>query len=458
MTRLFLVTLGTVLFGYAVLGRGFAYLGLPPLYAGEIALLVGTLVVVADARVRRAATLGHGPAWLSIYVLCCWGVLRTVPYLRQYGADALRDGVVWGYAGFAVLVSALVLAYPQNLARMKVAYRWFAGAYPFLILAALTTVVMDIALPTLNVTGLPVLVVKPGDVAVHLGGILLFWLVGLSGRRGPLWVSVLLACAFVAAVLSRAAMLAFATPLVVFLLVRRNVPRRVWGAVLGGVLAFLAAIIVNPRVEVRPGRWLEPRQIIVNMVSTVTAGDDRTDELQHTKVWRLAWWAEIVDYTIVGDRFWLGKGFGINLAEDDGFMSDDPRPNRYPHSVHMNFLARAGVPGLVLWLTVLAVWARLVLRHYAHSSRVGHAEWAAFFLFLFGYWSAFLVNASFDVFLEGPMGGVWFWCVMGVGLGSTQVYARTVRAQSAAVDSEAPDTVDSVGRRVGTAADQHSNS
>ena len=35
---------------------------------------------------------------------------------------------------------------------------------------------------------------------------------------------------------------------------------------------------------------------------------------------RLDWWKEIVTYTINGKYFWTGKGFGVNLADDDGFQ------------------------------------------------------------------------------------------------------------------------------------------
>jgi hypothetical protein len=51
---------------------------------------------------------------------------------------------------------------------------------------------------------------------------------------------------------------------------------------------------------------------------------------------------------------------------------------------------------------------------------------------MFCYWLAFLVNASFDVFLEGPMGGVPFWLLMGLGFAATVVYANpSSRAQLA---------------------------
>jgi hypothetical protein len=44
------------------------------------------------------------------------------------------------------------------------------------------------------------------------------------------------------------------------------------------------------------------------------------------------------------------------------------------------------------------------------------------FLFLFAYYMAFLINASFDVYLEGPMGGIWFWSIYGTGVGALWVY------------------------------------
>jgi hypothetical protein len=35
---------------------------------------------------------------------------------------------------------------------------------------------------------------------------------------------------------------------------------------------------------------------------------------------------------------------------------------------------------------------------------------------------AILINATFDVALEGPMQGIWFWCLFGFGIGSVMVY------------------------------------
>ena len=52
--------------------------------------------------------------------------------------------------------------------------------------------------------------------------------------------------------------------------------------------------------------------------------------------------------------------------------------------------------------------------------RVGQGIGLFFFIGVF--WLAFLINATFDVYLEGPMGGIWFWSVFGLGIGASWVY------------------------------------
>ncbi len=33
-----------------------------------------------------------------------------------------------------------------------------------------------------------------------------------------------------------------------------------------------------------------------------------------------------------------------------------------------------------------------------------------------------MVNATFDVYLEGPMGALWYWTVFGIGIAAAQIY------------------------------------
>ena len=52
----------------------------------------------------------------------------------------------------------------------------------------------------------------------------------------------------------------------------------------------------------------------------------------------------------------------------------------------------------------------------------GHERWAELFLFPTCYATSIVINATFDVVLEGPMQGIWFWCLFGLGVGSVMIY------------------------------------
>src|SRR5262249_8337434 len=102
----YLILLSAALLGYAVLGKGFAYIGFPPLYAGEIAPLAGSVVLLLTALI--IATLGTlGSVLLAANI--AWTLLRTLPFVQSYGFDALRDSVVVMYGGFAFVVIAILL-------------------------------------------------------------------------------------------------------------------------------------------------------------------------------------------------------------------------------------------------------------------------------------------------------------------------------------------------------------
>ena len=77
----------------------------------------------------------------------------------------------------------------------------------------------------------------------------------------------------------------------------------------------------------------------------------------------------------------------------------------------------------VPWRGRDAVYVRK-LSAFVRSRLGGDVRWQGVFFFLLAYWVAFLINASFDVYLEGPMGGMWFWTVWGVGLAALALFER----------------------------------
>jgi len=414
----FLGALGVLLILYAFLGRGVAHVGVGPVFIGELALVLAvpaTLVSLPRAR------LGWLHVTLTLFI--AWGALQTIPYIGRYGIDALRDSVTWSYAFFAIAVSVTVT--PDHLARVVRTYRRMALPLAIWIpVSAILTLGFTGLLPTAPGSDVPIVYFKPGDAGVQMAGLAAFVLVGLYAWRGAmsalsesiLWLFWIAAVA-VSSAISRGGMLATATAATSLLFVRSATRWISIGAVVMCVLA--AGLLFDPTFRVGDYRAVSFGQLVEN-VNTILSDEPGTSG-QATKVWRLAWWDKIIGYTIDGPYFWTGKGYGINLADADGFQVLADRSLRAPHSSHFEILARSGVPGLVLWLILQASWAAAMLASAIRARRNGRTWWLAVIAWLFVYWLAAIVNMSFDVYLGGPQGGIWFWAILGAGIAVTRI-------------------------------------
>jgi hypothetical protein len=412
--------LATVLMGYALMGKGFAYVGLPPVYIGDTSMVIGIVVLL---RMRGWSPVLKLPQTLAMIPFAAWGAWRMVPYLSEYGIDAVRDAVIWGYGAFAIVVAGMLIAEPRRLVMLLNWYRRFGRI--FLLGVPVVWIAyrgFNSSLPRWPWVNVPVIFVKEGDIMVHLAGILAFWMADVRGATGILWVALLTACVAAVGVVDRAGTLAFAAALGLCLIARPH-HKVIWrsAAMLIGCVFVLWATDIHLEIPGGKGREISFRQVVIN-AETFLGADSGDHGLDSNKDWRLNWWSTIVDYTIHGRYFWQGKGFGINLADDDGFQLFADGSLRSPHSIHMTVLARTGVPGLVLWAAYNLTWAGIMIAAYFHSRRYEEVKWQGVFLFLFAYWMAFLINGSFDVFLEGPMGGVWYWCLSGVGAAAVWLY------------------------------------
>jgi hypothetical protein len=437
---LFLVWLGIVLAGYAFFGRGFAYLGVAPVYVGESALALSAVALLSLlGRIR------FGRLHLLLIVYMLWGLARTIPYVGTYGIDALRDAVLWGYGLFALAVS--VTLQPVHIRRAAAAYRrlipWLLVWIP---VAVLLTTRFASVLPHAPGTDVAIVDIKAGDMGVHLAAIAAFILLGLYARFGvttilreiSLWVGWILGLGLVAA-LNRGAMAAAAATAASVLFARRS-SRWLRLAMVGLLMAGIIAV-VNPQVELGGSRAVSLGQLVSNFTSVFSTQPDTTN--QATKDWRLAWWGKIVSYTVEGPYFWTGKGFGINLADSDGFQVTPDHSLRAPHSVNFDVLARSGVPGLVLWVALNLAFAGSILRAAFRANRAGRTFWVQVLGFVFVYWLAAITNGSFDVYIEGPQGGIWFWAVMGLGMAAVRL------------SREAPEPAETPAREAASRGQEH---
>ncbi len=416
----YLQLLALALLGYALAGKGFAYVGIPPLFIGEIVYLLGIVAFIATG--CWVAVLASLPA-LMLALLMGLVIIRTIPYVGTHGLDAARDAVVVLYGGFAFVVTALLLEQPDRIRTILRYLRLMMIIYVPLVLAIYYLPrVAGHLLPLWSPTGVP----RAGEIGVHLGAAALLALLGLV-KVGRFWfVSLLLGIATVGAQ-SRGGLLACLIPIFVVALIDGRVRELASvSVVLAAVLAISA--LADLKINVGPGlspedpRNISSQQIVRNIVSIAGQSDGALDG---TKAFRLNWWSAIQDYTFNGPYYWTGKGFGVNLAESDGIRvaeSKDAPPLRSPHNAHMTILARTGIPGLALWVATGAAWFYTLARCTLRARRRQERMWANTFLFLMGYVAAIIIDATFDVALEGPILGIWFWCLIGAGIGSSMIF------------------------------------
>lgn len=405
-----------LLLGYALFGKGFAYLGAAPLFVGELALLSGVYVFLRWGWKYVIIC----PAVWPILALAAWGTWTTIPHVSTYGIDSIRDAMIWGYAAFVFLVMGVVLSEPARLQLLIERYSNFAKI--FVLAVPFTYVVSQLdVVPNWPWANVAMIDVKVGDVLVHLSGVFAFWASGLGRRVSLGWIVLLLGCVAVMGAASRGGLLAFLLAYGICL-IYRPFNRLLWVIIVTGICGLLLLAVIDFKVAV-PGkdREFSTDQITESLASVLGSSSDKG--LDSTKQWRINWWTDIVNYTWNGDYYWQGKGFGINLADADGYQGTDWEGLlRSPHNGHLTMLARSGVPGFLLWMFPQLLWAILILRSSIKSFAESDLKWNSLFVFLLAYWAALIARATFDVYLEGPVGGIWFWTIYGVGLSAIVIY------------------------------------
>lgn len=428
-TKFFLRFLGLILVGYAFLGRGFAYLGYPPLFIGEVALAIGlfafVFTFVFSSRTGRITKgIFRLPIVRLLFVFLAFGAVHILVGFFYYGMDALRDGVLFGYGIFAILVSSFLFYNKIDLSFIRKYKKLINAFLVWIPVAYVITINFDEYIPRHIYRDVPVIFVKPGDFAVHLAGIISFVLLGLHvyPNRGR-------ASKFSSGELSFYALWILGFVIVAsqnrggFVAVMFAISFTLCFRLLSGLSKFvpiitlfiLIMLAIDPKIDFGKQRKVSPRQLVANTIS-IFDGDNSEVYLSGSREWRLQWWEKIIDYTIFGDYFWTGKRMGINLANVDGFQVFEDESLRSPHNAHLVFLARTGVPGLTIWL-ILQIWFGLyMLNSHFRSVKNRNEILSKVSIWIIAYWLAFLANASFDVYLEGPPGGIWFWSLFGFGI------------------------------------------
>jgi exopolysaccharide biosynthesis polyprenyl glycosylphosphotransferase len=415
--------LSGLLVATAVFGRPFSKLGVDGvLYVTEIAVLLIALFAILRTGLGRAMTRTRQTIPVALLALL-WaaGAVAALRGVSQHGfRDVIQDIGLVEYSIVLVLVVTVVDS--RERLRSLTGILVVAGvaatiAYAIVANAAPTSALGSEHNPTSAVgiyLSLAVLIVAARFAhRIHVHPLLLFG----AGAAALLMSVTVTRSVTLAALVSFAVLVALA-------------PRggRMRAAVLALVLSLLVVFGSNAyhSVKVRVDRESPPPSATgtsTPSTPTVTAAiaesfDPSAASGMNPNIrWRLAYWKFIVRESAHAPL--LGTGFGhaanfrwSNILYDARVGNTaDPNDVTPPHNSFLNVLYRMGLFGFIplIGLVGVAVWrtARALRRPLPGDHRALLVGFACLLAFI-------LVIASFNVALEGPYMGMFFWTVLAI--------------------------------------------
>jgi hypothetical protein len=386
---------------YVFLNKGVAYT-----YLVEALWLLGILLLFMDR--KKVELIWNKTTKLLLFFIAI-GFIYIIRGFTKYDIiDLIRDSFIFQYGWFVFILFLFKDKTAQIWETLLFIYKWF----PFV---ALLNFILQYFVPFFETVapfgGIPILLYKNGDMGVQLliSTLLLLFSFEKYSFKWRVVLSLVIALDFlILASYSRSGIVAFLASLICFIYFNKDIQLqsrvRLLIKYLPIILLIVTPIYINIKVtENFQGRSVGFEQIKNNFSSIIGGTTDATSE--DNVVWRLVWWAKIIDYSFTAPNFFIGKGLGMSLAtEDDIITLDDSL--RSPHNFHLNIMARFGVLLFIIWIYFLIQ----ILRPLFKKQLTGKRLLIGCVLF------ACLLNASFDVFLEGPMGAFPFWTWLGLYL------------------------------------------
>ena len=415
-----LIYLGAI----TIIGKGPTYLGCPPIYWGEVVLVVSLLWVIG-----HQGTLGlrsrHGRL-LSFLILAYMllGAVLATKSVGAWGLDAARDAAICYYAAFyfvglnvarrqalgarvwKTLCLFWVLALVWESANL-LSGGWLAELGPE-IPGRTTNLLSHSGNEVMQHMGLGAVIVlflRPPDryrhwrkvfVFVALLGLALLALSHLRGAKGGLLLG---AVVVLALGLAKGRPIRFST-------------RMFWVGAVGGTALLAGSLVTSDLAEAMHLR----RFAEANPFSP-----------QGTAYWRMLWWEELAAEVMRRNPA-FGLGFGESLGVYNPYLLGNEQeawPVRSPHNINMTVFARTGIVGGSLWAAMLAIGFGGLFRRVWRGGVRGHAysperreELVFWLLMLIATWG----NSSVGVLMEGPVLGVWFWFALGFAWGRSLAF------------------------------------
>ncbi|MDD3179873.1 MAG: O-antigen ligase family protein [Opitutaceae bacterium] len=427
----------SVLIGYIVGNRGFAQQLLPgtlPLLPAEAALMsCGVIVLVRGAMARRFPIDKDS---LSLAILA-WMVisLARLPWdMRTHGFIALRDAATVYYAAF-FFITVYAARQVTDQKALAAALTIALGLLPPLFF-------LSNALPyffthQLALNGVPLIVIKPDLASTYSGAALLWFYFRQRAKQGAAWLNLVFFLgnfALFAYAIGRSTIVAMMGVCLLLFYARegRFVLRFAAVAVLAMTISVAVAIFQDRDLsQTHAYGFLEKARSILDVSGSGAYQSSAALSSPDNNRFRLVWWRQVLQETFAGGPI-FGLGWGYDLAA--GFsreyfgLEDESFTVRSPHNILITLFGRSGFLGLASFLAVVAAGAAQgfgAIRRHRDSPAYGTvALWTGGGLYF--------VCACFGVVLEGPMGAIPFWIILGLAQQEAETAGRHATAAGAA--------------------------
>jgi hypothetical protein len=388
-----------VLLLYVFFNKGIAYS-----YIAEILLVAGIFILFIN-RKQFEIGLDRKQILVSIFILVSFIYIFFGTF--QYSIlNVLRDSLAFQYAWLAFIIYFLKNESEFIWEKIIQIYKWVPLV---IILNFFLFYFVFLYLPPINIFGnQSIIIYKNGDKSVHLliSTVLMFLCTEKYSKKWLFANTILIVINFlILLALTRSGSVAYILALFSFFFFSKE---KFLNESLRKLLKYVPIIMVIGMglfvaIDIQgdaQGRTISLSQITDNFSSIVSTNID--GNLAENKVWRLIWWAKLVNESFTLQHFFVGKGLGMSLAGNDISNTDDNL--RSPHNFHLTILARFGYLVFITWIIwLVSLFKPLFTRKLAGKT-----------LAITSILLAFIINGSFDVYFEGPMGAFPFWTFVGL--------------------------------------------
>lgn len=384
---------------YMLFNKGVAYT-----FGVELLLGMGIFLIFIQ---RKKIEVYKDKKYIILFFLCLITVFYVIFGVFKFNYfNVIRDSFAFEYALFAMIIYFFKDYRTSIWEKLVQLYKWAPLA---LLASTILFYYVIIDLPPIEIFGgQPLFLYKNGDKALHLfiSTILMILFTEKYSRGWLILNSVLILInLLILLAFTRSGSVAFLAGIFCFFFFSK---KSLITDGLRRMLKFIPILLiivfgVFTYIEIdgdAQGRTISLSQITDNFSSIVSSDIDGS--LTDNKVWRLVWWAKLLNESFTLQHFFVGKGLGMSLTGNDITNVDDNL--RSPHNFHLTIIARFGYIIFFIWIYWLYLLFKPLFTKQLSDKTLG----------LTCILLAFIINGSFDVFFEGPMGAFPFWSIVGL--------------------------------------------